>query len=251
MSLERNKLLLPEFKEDKLALCISLAKQEQKKPVERQHSFFYAVKMQLTYFSPFVWTLASILAVLALFLCGMFVKSNNNENLSFLLCTIGPALISLFAPQILKSDYYGMSELESVGAYSLSQLVTARLTVIGVFNAMMIASICALSNVQLGIIQSLLYLVVPFEFSCAITFFVLSLQRNRMNQILCLVSPIVIGLLSATLVGDKQIVLMINTDIIWGGLLLFFTIGTVVIAIQFVSHLKPERMKLDYGSFNT
>ena len=90
-------------------------------------------------------------------------------------------------PEVCKSFSYQMWELEQSCKYNLRQIVAIKLSIIGMIDLIIILAITLFTSLQteLPVWEMALYLFVPFNSACIVSFFITSLARNKNS-----VSPI-------------------------------------------------------------
>lgn len=137
---------------------------------------------QFKYISPFLW----ITQFLALFLCIFIIsKIDTSTDITSVLSLLSFIIIFIAVlgfPEVCKSFSYQMWELEQSCKYNLRQIVTIKLALIGMSDLVIILLIAAFSSTQikLPILETALYLLVPFNVACIISFFAISLMRNKL-----------------------------------------------------------------------
>ena len=87
----------------------------------------------------------------------------------------------LLAIGVCKSFSYQMWELEQSCKYNLRQIAAIKLSIIGTIDLLIILAITLLTSLQteLPMWEMALYLFVPFNLACIVSFFVTSLARNK------------------------------------------------------------------------
>jgi hypothetical protein len=151
-----------------------------KNPVQ-EVCWYKRIGNQFKYISPLLW-LAQLLAVgLCIFLINQINSSTDiTAVLSAISCIV--ALLGVVGfPEVCKSFSYQMWELEQSCKYNLRQIVAIKLSIIGTIDLLIVLMITLLTSIQtnLPVWEMALYLFVPFNLACIVSFFVTSLARNK------------------------------------------------------------------------
>lgn len=151
-----------------------------KNPVQ-EVCWYKRIGNQFKYISPLLW-LSQLLAVgLCIFLISQINSSTDiTAVLSAISCIV--ALLGVVGfPEVCKSFSYQMWELEQSCKYNLRQLVAIKLTIIGTLDLLIILAITFFTCLQteLPMWEMALYLFVPFNLACIVSFFVTTLARNK------------------------------------------------------------------------
>ena len=151
-----------------------------KNPVQ-EVCWYKRIGNQFKYISPLLW-LSQLLAVgLCIFLISQINSSTDiTAVLSAISCIV--ALLGVVGfPEVCKSFSYQMWELEQSCKYNLRQIVAIKLSIIGTTDLLIVLMITLLTSIQtnLPIWEMALYLFVPFNLACIVSFFVTSLARNK------------------------------------------------------------------------
>lgn len=195
-----------------------------KNPVQELR-WYKRIVNQFKYISPFLW----LSQLLAIGLCMLLISQMNSDTditaflsaISFIVALLGVVGF----PEICKSFSYQMWELEQSCKYNLRQIVAIKLSIIGTIDLLIIIAITLFTSLQtkLPIWEMALYLFVPFNLACIVSFFVTSLARNK-NSIF----PAGFGIAFLMLLCINRFSLYQSTSIpIW----LVLCFGTFVILI--------------------
>lgn len=160
---------------------ISVGKQLLMKNPVQEVCWYKRIGNQFKYISPLLW-LSQLLAVgLCIFLISQINSSTDiTAVLSVISCIV--ALLGVVGfPEVCKSFSYQMWELEQSCKYNLRQIVAIKLSIIGTTDLLIVLMITLLTSIQtnLPIWEMALYLFVPFNLACIVSFFVTSLARNK------------------------------------------------------------------------
>ena len=157
-----------------------------KNPVQ-EVCWYKRIGNQFKYISPLLW----LSQLLAIGLCMLLISQiGSDTDLTAILSAISfiVALLGVVGfPELCKSFSYQMWELEQSCKYNLRQIVAIKLSIIGTIDLIIILAITLFTSLQteLPMWEMALYLFVPFNLACIISFFITSLARNKNS-----VSPI-------------------------------------------------------------
>lgn len=139
---------------------------------------------QFKYISPLLW----VAQLLAFGLCLFIISQINSDteitpvlsSISFIVAFIGVVGF----PELCKSFSYQMWELEQSSKYNLRQIVVIKLSIIGIIDLIVVLIISVLTSVQtaMPVWEMALYLFVPFNLTCIVSFFVIKLTRNKSSS---------------------------------------------------------------------
>lgn len=151
---------------------------------EYQHvSLLSRLANQFRYISSKVWIVQfSMLIFCILFL--ITVSPNADRQLLFSIVSFLIALVTLVGfPELCRSYSFRMWELEQSCKYNLRQLMTLKMTILGSVDLVIIALIVVVCRryAEMPFWQIGLYLLVPFNVTCIVGFFTISLLRSRAN----------------------------------------------------------------------
>ena len=146
-------------------------------------SFAHRFLAQFRYISSVLWFTQIALVALCMIVFGDFSDTDNTYiKLSVISACV--ALITLIGfPELCKSFSHNMWELEQSCKYNLRQVVAIKMLIIGLADLLTILGLTLIVGLQSGIpmIQVALYLIVPFNVTCIISFVILSFLRDKSN----------------------------------------------------------------------
>ena len=139
---------------------------------------------QMKYISPAFWGGQ----IVALVLCMILVSHIRNMDLTSVLSVMSFLLVLLGVagfPEVCKSFSHEMWELEQSCKYNLRQIVAIRLFTIGTIDLVIVLAVTAITSVQtkLPMWEMAIYLFLPFNLACIMSFFIASLARNKKIRI--------------------------------------------------------------------
>ena len=151
-----------------------------KNPVQELR-WYRRIGNQFKYISPLLW----LSQLLAIGICMLLISQiSSDTDITSILSAISfvVALLGVVGfPEICKSFSYQMWELEQSCKYNLRQIVAIKLSIIGTIDLIIILAITLFTSLQteLPMWEMALYLFVPFNLACIVSFFVTSLARNK------------------------------------------------------------------------
>lgn len=157
-----------------------------KNPVQELR-WYRRIVNQFKYISPLLW----LSQLLAIGICMLLISQiSSDTDITSILSAISfvVALLGVVGfPEVCKSFSYQMWELEQSCKYNLRQIVAIKLSIIGMIDLIIILAITLFTSLQteLPVWEMALYLFVPFNSACIVSFFITSLARNKNS-----VSPI-------------------------------------------------------------
>ena len=151
-----------------------------KNPVQELR-WYRRIGNQFKYISPLLW----LSQLLAIGICMLLISQiSSDTDITSILSAISfvVALLGVVGfPEICKSFSYQMWELEQSCKYNLRQIVAIKLSIIGTIDLLIILAITLFTSLQteLPMWEMALYLFVPFNLACIVSFFITSLARNK------------------------------------------------------------------------
>ena len=191
---------------------------------------------QMGYIRKRVW-LATLLAIASALL---ILYTNVTENVLGFVWSVSsllPFTVLAGITEIARSISYNMAELESSCKYSFSDVVLARLGIIGCINLLMFAIVIALFHIEgsIGVWRLGTYLFVPYLLSCALSLFTLNRLRSKENIYICGGISGFVSITNAFLSNQYQSVFSDEYTLFWAialCFLLLWTAGEIVKLIQ-------------------
>ena len=153
-----------------------------KNPVQELR-WYRRIVNQFKYISPLLW----LSQLLAIGICMLLISQiSSDTDMTAILSAISfiVALLGVVGfPEVCKSFSYQMWELEQSCKYNLRQIVAIKLSIIGTIDLIIILAITLFTSLQteLPMWEMALYLFVPFNLACIVSFFVTSLARNPLT----------------------------------------------------------------------
>jgi len=214
-------------------------------PKTRYKDFFIS---QIGYIRKRVWWLCIILVLMTFtekFCMDKRILTFENKNLIWIIAATLPFLALISVTEISRSYFFRMEELEMSCRYSLSDLVIARVTILGIVNALLLISvILVVGSNGYGFLRVSLYLVLPYLMTCFGSILVLNHVRGIESLYYC---GAVAGVVSATdsiLSLTKQIIYNRNSILIGGFLCVVFMISIFVQMQRFIKRMEEIQWNL-------
>lgn len=155
-----------------------------KNPVQ-EVCWYRKIINQLKYISPLLW----LSQLLIIGLCILLISQINSSTDITAVLSIISFIVALLGvvgfPEVCKSFSYQMWELEQSCKYNLRQIVAIKLSIIGIIDLLIVLIITILTSIQtnLPMWEMALYLFVPFNLACIVSFYITSFFRNK-NSVL-------------------------------------------------------------------
>lgn len=135
-------------------------------PPERKQDFFcqmaplpihswYIVKSQVFYISKLEWILS-----IALFAVTVFTSYFSEGAVFGTVLVLVPYLAAAGISESIRSELYGMNELEMAARFSLKNIILARMCIIGIENLILV--LASAFFIQGEVLLTMLYLAVPY-----------------------------------------------------------------------------------------
>lgn len=146
------------------------------KTIYPRKSWLQKMVEQLLYLSPSVWMIQGAILVIAALLAIDRQVTGWFQVVSVLISLVGLAGI----PELAKSFYSGMWELEESCRYNLRQLLVIRLVLLGMVDVFMLVCFLALAGWQNNTsTEIIIYLMIPFNLSNSIYLLVFRYLRGK------------------------------------------------------------------------
>ena len=151
-------------------------------------SFTRRILNQIKYISPLLW--GTELVVFAI--CVWIVSQTSvDSDITLVLSSLSfcVAALGIFGfPELCKSFPFQMWELEQSCKYNLRQIVTLKLAILGTLDLLLTMGLAVVVGAQISIPlwEVAVYLLVPFNLSCIVSFFTLGILRDKESEWLLL-----------------------------------------------------------------
>lgn len=169
-------------------------------------SFFKDIMIQI----PFI-DKKSILLQALLLLIGIWITFNSpSENIKTtlnIISSIGAFLAVIDMIETWKSHQYNMWEIEAACKNNLQELMMQRYLITGAISILIIVilSIAATINLNLGFVSTLLYFMIPFMFVCWGYLKLLKISNHRINETVLLSVVLFVSVVIIVLVMNLKI----------------------------------------------
>jgi len=188
---------------------------------------------QIGYIRKSVWVFSVLIFINVLYLISSFAEAALKEETSlWIISSVLPFLGLFSVTELSRSERYRMSELEAGCRFGLSQVLIARMLILGVWNGIILGAVILLLGNHLaeGIVITALYLLAPYLFVCGASLFLLNHIRNRNGASVCAAVTVGINLLNLVMkksvmaAGDRNSVLIMSFLLLTG----FCMVGTQI-----------------------
>jgi hypothetical protein len=148
-----------------------------------------------------------------------------------------PFLAMLTTTELYRSSFYRMAELEAVCRYSLSQIVMARITILGGGNfVILVLLLIFMSKASAyGILHVVTFMMVPYLVTCSICLLILNRARGRESVYYCASAASLVCAVNIVFSSTVQSLYSSRYLSYW---LLLFIFSGVLIGIQIRNLLK-------------
>ncbi len=139
------------------------------------------LRVQAEYIPKFVWVLSVTPIFLILLLQCLAAASVGGKDLIWYLSAFMPILAVLAVTGTFRSGAYGMAELELASKYNLPQILLMRMGILGLLDLSIVlaAVFLIVSMGEMTVLHTALYLLVPWESTCLLTFQVEKHRKGR------------------------------------------------------------------------
>lgn len=181
-----------EIKSDEMQrqAIIDLGKQKIMKQQLGKYSLLDLLRSSIRFTRLQTWLIQFALLILTTFL---ITKMINDDPASFILqCLTVTVIISVifFMDELFRSFRSGMWELEQTLKYDLRQHIVIKLLIFGLADLVLITCLAFISQGVMAISfwQIILYLLVPFNFTCIVLFSLFTIWRNTLSSVVFWIS---------------------------------------------------------------
>ncbi len=140
---------------------------------------------QLSYINRKVWIASVFLFIVAIIFETRF--QYDDIRLLWVISAIIPFLVMTGITEIARSAVFGMEELEMSTRYNLKSVLFARMGILGAGNMLMLMAVMPLlaDKINLGMIRTGVYLMVPYLLTCVLSCKVIERGRNKEVPVYC------------------------------------------------------------------
>lgn len=195
-----------------------------------------SIRCQAGYIRKRVWFLSAFITLLVI---GLLLLDRNPKfaNISegyvslWIAAALIPFLVLLTIVELSRSGLCGMEELELSCRYSLSQIMIARLILLGFNNVIVLFMLVLLLGTRGGghLASSGLYIFAPYFMTCAFSMMVINRIRARESIYGCAIIACAVSLSSIILEASRKEIFTAKYHGAWAALTLF---GMVLLAVQ-------------------
>ena len=184
-------------------------------------SWFGFLAMQAYYIRKRVWAVSFLLMMAVFFLLPLLMDANT---LIWTISAFLPFIALVGITEIARSMSFNMAELEMSCKYSFSDIVLARLLILGAVNAIIftIITISLLRINSTGIMPLVANLFTPYLLSCSLSLFSINHYRLRGNVYVYGTVSVFVSMLSLILLNQHNHILPEGNWLLWSFWLLIF-----------------------------
>jgi len=189
--------------------------------------YFKFILLQASYIRKWVWGLS--LAVFAVALIG---GGFMEREVIWVLSALMPYLAAVSIAENVRSEVYGMAELEMASRFSLKSVVLARMGILGVFHLILLGLLVPLGHMH-GVstaLQTGVYLLVPYLLTNAGGLWLVRRIRSRETSYVCMGYAIII---SAFPIVSKYTITLLYQPEAFGWWLVLLAILCVATAVEY------------------
>ncbi|GKX28727.1 hypothetical protein SH1V18_12070 [Vallitalea longa] len=196
-------------------------------PKATQYDF---ISSQIGYIRKRVWIVSGIL-VLSVLYYTFFVFNCRELNILWTVSSLLPFVALVSITEIARSTSYRMQELEMSCKHRFSEVVLARLGILGSFNIIVFAIIilALVGKTDYSLIQFSLYILTPYLFTCILSLFTLQHFSIRETNYVCGGISCFVSILNNILIYSYHIV---YTDAYLHFWIILFSILLITVIIQ-------------------
>lgn len=135
--------------------------------------------------------------LLVVIACTNFIgKDNNVVNVIGMISAIVPFIALVMIIEIARSSTFSMAEIEMTTRFQLSDIVLARLGILGTGTIIMFLLILPIISrtIGLGIVKTGIYILVPYLLTCIISLGIVSYTKGKDVTYYCGVSSVVVSI---------------------------------------------------------
>ena len=195
---------------------------------------------QFCYIRKWVWFCSALIVLLCIAVA--FLPSNygfqfTESGMAWSISALLPFMALLTATELYRSAFYRMSELELCCRFSLSQIIMARILILGGGNFVLLTLILTFLNhaSSYPLLQAAVYLLVPYLITCGACLLVLNRIRSRESIYIC---AFVSCLVSMANIICSNMIRLLYSSLYLNYWLILFAISGVFLGIQLRNLLK-------------
>ena len=200
---------------------------------------------QLCYIRKRIWFCSALIAFLGLAVA--FPPSNygyllTESGMIWSISALLPFIGLLTTTELYRSAYYRMSELEICCRFSLSQIILARILILGSGNFILLTLILAFFKhaSTYPLLQAAVYLLVPYLITCGGCLLVLNRIRGRESIYICAAVSCLVSIANITL---SNMIKLLYSSLYLNCWLVLFAISGVFLGIQLRNLLRQMEDK--------
>lgn len=195
---------------------------------------------QLCYIRKRVWTVSIMILLIgwaAAYLSVPYIQWNSDANKIWIISSILPFLAMFSVTEIYRSTAYRMVELEVSCRYCLSQVVMARITLLGGGNFIILILLWTILHqvTSFSLVQIIVYLMVPYLIVCSVCLLILNHVRGQEGIYGCAAA---VCLCCTGNLIFSNIAQFMYTSVYFHGWLMLFPFSCIFIALEIRKFIK-------------
>lgn len=189
--------------------------------------YFKFILLQASYIRKWIWGLSLAVFAVAL-ISGGFLE----REVIWVLSALMPYLAAVSIAENVRSEVYGMAELEMASRFSLKSVVLARMGILGVFHLILLCLLVPLGHMHgvSTVLQTGVYLLVPYLLTNAGGLWLVRKIRSRETSYVCMGYAIII---SAFPIVSKYTITLLYQPEVFGWWLVLLAILCVATAVEY------------------
>ena len=189
--------------ESNILATTALGKQRLTQSPSQNLSWWHLLMQQMRYISVWLWIAQLLVLGVSLVIIRQW---NSVADITVVLSSISLLFVLLGViafPELCKAYTYQMWELEQSCKYNLQQITALKLTIIGGIDLLIILVVSFFTSQQtaLALWQVALYLMVPFNMSCSLGFYIIKYSRHTFSASAVLAAGFGFGFLSLIVIN--------------------------------------------------
>jgi hypothetical protein len=190
-------------------------------PKTRRNDFLLS---QLGYIHRKVWIASACLFIAVI----IFVTQiqTGDIRLLWLISALTPFFVMTSITEIARSSVFGMEELEMSTKYNLKSILLARMGILGTGNMLVLLAVLPIlaEKVNIGIVNTAVYLMVPYLLTCILSCMVLNRIGNKEIPLYCAGAAAIVSILGFILNSVQSAIYQERYFIIWVAILIVLII---------------------------
>jgi hypothetical protein len=188
--------------------------------------------IQIGYIRKRVWCIFFLLLVVVIACTNFIDKHNNIISVIGIISAIVPFIALVMIIEMARSSAFSMAELEMTTRFQLSDIVIARMGILGTGTIIMFLLILPIisGSIGLGIVKTGIYILVPYLLTCIFSLGIVSHMKGKDAAYYCGVSSVVVSVFICVFGFVKQT--MMYSEQYYNIWIFIFVISFIIVMIQ-------------------